>query len=141
MHMSNVEPLTPEELMALLPRLQASIELASRYARLEKPMRLLFEAQHISPGARQTERAAAFKATGKAPGRRRGRATRQQSERLRKRILERLASAKTGAQLGELAQALGASSEATAYSLRVLRTEKKVRMTGQRASAKWHLAG
>ena len=86
----------------------------------------------LKPAAKQSKK------PGKA-----GRAKRlfgAEAEKSAESILATLGRSKDGLNLGELSSATGLRAEAVSYRLGVLRTSKKVRMTGTRAKAKYFLA-
>ena len=63
-----------------------------------------------------------------------------EAEKSVERILTALGGSKTGLSLGELSSATGLRPEVVSYRLGVLRKSKKVRITGERAQAKYFLA-
>jgi hypothetical protein len=108
--MPTAKPLSLAELLSLLPRIQATLELLVGTA---------------GNSARPADRP------------QRGR--RAQSE-LPAQLLATLKQSKTGYSLKELQQKVGADRGAIKYHLRALRARKKARVKGNRRSARWMAA-
>ena len=119
--MPKVEPLSLNELSELLPRLQATIESLQQLA-----------------GAGGSSRVRFSSADGAKGGPPRGKNSRDAAHRLRVRIPAFLSTQKNGAAIKAIAKGVSASPEAVRYALKLLREDKSVRMTGARATAKWH---
>jgi len=118
--MPKVEPLSLNELSELLPRLQATIESLQQLA---------------GAGGSSRVRLGGDGAKGGPP---RGKNSRDAAHRLRVRIPAFLSTQKNGAAIKAIAKGVSASPEAVRYALKLLREDKSVRMTGARATAKWH---
>jgi hypothetical protein len=136
------KPFTIQELNQILPRLRATVEAAARLAEVQRAVESI-----ARPAARMGRPPKAAAATPKAAkagggGGKRGRKNDPATaSTLRERIVSYLGTAKKGAALRDLAGALEADAEAVRYGLNILRGEKKVRMTGSRATALWHAGG
>jgi hypothetical protein len=134
------KPFSLQELNQILPRLRATVEAAARLAEVQRAIE-----QIAQPPARRGRPPKALTAVGlplaKAP-RERGRKNDPASaSTLRSRIVTYLGTAKKGAALREIASALDADAEAVRYGLNLLRGEKRVKMSGSRATALWHSGG
>jgi hypothetical protein len=134
------KPFTIQELNQILPRLRATVEAAARLAEVQRAVENI--ARPAVRIGRPPKESAAPKAAKAGGGGARGRKNDPASaSTLRSRIVTYLGTAKKGAALRDLAGALEADAEAVRYGLNILRGEKKVRMTGSRATALWHAAG
>lgn len=130
------KPFSIQELNAILPRLRATVEAAARLAEVQ---RAVDEIARPSVRRGRPPRGGASSAVMIASATTRGRKNDPASaSTLRERIVSYLGSAKKGAALRDIAGALGADAEAVRYGLNLLRGEKKVRMSGSRATALWH---
>jgi hypothetical protein len=105
-----IQPLSLTDLAALLPRLQATVELLSGKQRVA--------------------------ATGNRRGRRRGVA----GDAVREKLLGALKGQKKGLSLGQLSKRLGLAGNVIGYNLRHLRAQKKTRLVGSRRQARWFAA-
>jgi hypothetical protein len=119
--MAKAEPLSLNELTQLLPRLQATVESLRDMA-----------------GAARASRGTRVVAAAPAKAIPRGKNSRDAAHRLRVRIPAFLSTQKQGAAIGKIAKGVSASPEAVRYALKLLRDDKTVRMTGSRATARWH---
>ena len=130
------KPFSIQELNAILPRLRATVEAAARLAEVQ---RAVDEIARPTVSRGRPPKGAARSAGIAAPAGPRGRKNDPASaSTLRGRIVSYLGSAKKGAALRDIARALDADAEAVRYGLNLLRGEKKVRMSGSRATALWH---
>jgi len=120
--MSKAEPLSLSELSQLLPRLQATIESLQQLAG---------SLDHAGRGRGASAAAAVRPAA-------RGKNSRDAAHRLRVRIPAFLSTQRGGAAIKQIAKGVSATPEAVRYALKLLREDKSVRMTGARATAKWH---
>jgi hypothetical protein len=124
--MEKAKPLTPKELNDFVVRLRATVNATGKLAELQRQLLKL-----KGTNGRKSGNGHAAKG---APKRR----SRASANELRARILDHLSSTK-GAALKTLASAVRATPEAVSYNLRRLRSEKKVRMSGARSTAQWHI--
>lgn len=107
--MPTAKPLSLAELLALLPRVQATLQLlVGEAGRLERPAPL-----------------------------RAARRSRSSESPLRGKLLVTLKQSKKGFSLGELVKRSGADRGAVQYHLRSLRADKKARVHGTRRQARW----
>jgi hypothetical protein len=130
------KPFSIQELNAILPRLRATVEAAARLAEVQRAVE-----QIAQPAVRRGRPPKGETATAAAPSNGGGRGRKNDpaaASTLRSRIVSYLGSAKKGAALRDIANALDADAEAVRYGLNLLRGDKKVRMTGSRATALWH---
>jgi hypothetical protein len=112
MFMPKARPLSLTELNALLPRIQATVEMLVGSARQSR-------------GAEPTPKA------------RVGTRTRAGAARIQERLLSTLKGAKSGLSLGQIVKRSGAERTAVKYHLRRLRAQKKARVVGDRKLARW----
>lgn len=132
------KPFSIQELNAILPRLRATVEAAARLAEVQRAVEDIARPA-VRRGRPPKGEPAATAATKPAGGGGRGRKNDPAAaSTLRSRIVTFLGSAKKGAALRDIASALDADAEAVRYGLNLLRGDKKVRMTGSRATALWH---
>jgi hypothetical protein len=127
-------PLTAAELANLLPRLQATVEIAERYLAVQQPLEQLLNGSGKSVSVLVAK-------PGREPRGRGKRMTPAESARLRERVLALVAAAKGGTRIRDLVKATGAPAASISYTLDRLRGAKKVKMTGKRSLARWHRAG
>jgi hypothetical protein len=133
------KPFSIQELNEILPRLRATVEAAARLAEVQRAV-----GEIARPAVRRGRPPKAASPAGAVTtsAARRGRKNDPASaSTLRGRIVGYLGSAKKGAALRDIAGALDADAEAVRYGLNLLRGEKKVRMSGSRATALWHTGG
>lgn len=135
------KPFSLDELNRILPRLRATVEAAERLLAVQEALGHIAKPQQPMTSARTISKSdeVQAKSTGKKKAARE-KSSRRSSDDLRERTLAYLKT-KKGAPLSGIAKALKADVEATRYGLTVLRTQKKVTMSGNRATAQWHLAG
>jgi len=156
--MADTTPFTAAELAKLLPRLQATLDLLEVAIRhkvvIERSAGAAKATRFASPSAGKRSDASPVLATSaakslraataiKSPHAPTGNAKRRspaRSKRIRKRVLDLLKGSKDGVSAREMAEKLNVHGEALAYALRRLRGENKVKMTGERNLAKWHVA-
>ncbi|HEX4457750.1 MAG TPA: hypothetical protein VIA18_07255 [Polyangia bacterium] len=129
------KPFSIQELNAILPRLRATVEAAARLAEVQRAVEQIAQPAVRRGRPPKGETVAAPPSNGGGRGRKNDPAA---ASTLRSRIVSYLGSAKKGAALRDIANALDADAEAVRYGLNLLRGDKKVRMTGSRATALWH---
>jgi DNA-binding transcriptional ArsR family regulator len=146
-HMTDVTPFSADELAALLPRLQATLDLLAVAIRHKVVIEQAAGAARQTPArpaattAPSAPRTAPRTATAPAPSApRQKRRSPRQSEHLRGRVLDALKTAKGGVAASAIVEQLKASPEAVGYALRKLRGERLAKMTGERGGARWHVA-
>ena len=115
-------PLTIAELHSLLPRLAATVQLLEGLVR-----------QYSGAKAASTLNGSP---KGRGPGRKAGSRSRAGAAQLRGKLLATLKGAK-GLALSQVVKRVGGSRIAVQYHLKVLRSEKKARVVGNRATARW----
>jgi hypothetical protein len=133
------KPFSIQELNAILPRLRATVEAAARLAEVQRAVEDIARpaVRRGRPPKGETAVTASVKPASGGGGRGRKNDPAAAST-LRSRIVTFLGTAKKGAALRDIASALDADAEAVRYGLNLLRGDKKVRMTGSRATALWH---
>jgi hypothetical protein len=134
------QPLTRRDIEEFTARLLATFDELSAAADVLGQIRHLLNTNGVRRPAAQATKTRVGKTaarTRKARGRR-GRAS---SGGVPEKILLSIASTKAGLAAGEIGKIHGIDKGAVAYALRKLRADGKVRMTGNRSTALWHVAG